>query len=54
MQDATNTLEQRVIDLHDIARQVEQEVGVGELSEDLRNAADRLNEMLAKEASEWI
>lgn len=55
MQDATNTtLEDRVIELHDIARQVEQEVGTGALSKDLRAVADRLNEMLAKEASEWI
>lgn len=53
MQDAINTtLEDRVIELHDIARQVEKEVGTGKLSEDLRDVADRLNEMLAKEASE--
>lgn len=54
MQDEINTLEDRVVALHDIARQVEQEIGKGELSKDLRNAAERLNEMLAKEASQWI
>jgi uncharacterized membrane protein YqiK len=45
MQDVIN-LEERVIQLHDIARQVEQEIGVGQLSEDIRKAADRLNELL--------
>lgn len=37
-----------VIKLHDIARKVEQEIGVGQLSEDIRKAADRLNELLKK------
>jgi hypothetical protein len=32
-----------VIKLHDIARLVETEVGKGNLSEDIRNAADRLH-----------
>ena len=32
-----------VVQLHDIARTIEQEIGVGQLSEDIRNAADRLN-----------
>ena len=35
-----------IIKLHDIARKVEQEIGVGELSEDIRQAADRLHEVL--------
>jgi hypothetical protein len=32
-----------VIQLHDIARLVEQEVGQGELSRDIRDVADRLH-----------
>jgi hypothetical protein len=32
-----------VVQLHDIARLVEQEIGSGLLSEDIRNAADRLH-----------
>ena len=39
-------LEERVIQLHDIARQIEQSMGKGELSEDIRKIADRLNELL--------
>jgi hypothetical protein len=39
-------LEERVIQLHDIARQIEQTIGKGELSEDIRKIADRLNELL--------
>ena len=35
-----------IIKLHDIARKVEQEIGVGQLSEDIRRAADRLHEVL--------
>jgi hypothetical protein len=38
-----------IIKLHDIARKIEQEIGVGQLSEDIRKAADRLN-MLVKES----
>jgi cation transport regulator ChaC len=33
-----------VIQLHDIARLVEAEVGEGELSQDIRNIADRLHQ----------
>ena len=33
-----------VIALHDIARTVEQEIGRGQLSDDIRNCADRLHE----------
>jgi hypothetical protein len=40
------SLEDRIIDLHDIARQVEQEIGQGQLSEDIRSVADRLCELL--------
>ena len=32
-----------VIELHNIARLVEQEIGSGNLSEDIRNIADRLH-----------
>jgi hypothetical protein len=34
-------------ELHNIARLVEQEIGTGQLSQDIRNAADRLH-MLTK------
>jgi hypothetical protein len=34
-----------VIALHEIARTVEREVGPGELSDDIRNCADRLHEL---------
>lgn len=43
MQDATKTLGERVIDLHDIARQLEQELGRGNLSDDIRQCANRLS-----------
>lgn len=32
--------------LHDVARLVEYEIGVGSLSEDIRKCADRLNVLL--------
>lgn len=35
-----------VIRLHEIARLVEQEIGVGQLSEDIRSTADRLNTLI--------
>ena len=41
-------LTEEVIKLHDIARKIEQEIGVGQLSEDIRKAADRLNELLKR------
>jgi hypothetical protein len=37
-------LEYAVICLHDIARLIEEKVGVGELSKDIRACADRLND----------
>lgn len=43
-----NNLEQTVIDIHNIARTVEQRIGKGQLSEDLRNCADRLAELIKK------
>jgi len=39
-------LQERVSQLHDIARQIEREIGNGALSEALRQAADKLNELL--------
>ena len=38
-------IEYLVIRLHDIAREVEQLVGVGELSQDIRACADRLSDL---------
>ena len=40
------TLDERVIELHDIARQIEQELGQGQLTDDIRKAADRLSALL--------
>jgi hypothetical protein len=37
-------IEYLVIRLHDIAREIEQKIGVGELSKDICNCADRLSE----------
>lgn len=37
------TLEQAVMQLHEIARLIEQQVGQGLLSEDVRDCADRLH-----------
>jgi hypothetical protein len=34
-----------VVALHDIARTVAQEIGVGQLHDDIRNCADRLHEL---------
>jgi hypothetical protein len=39
-------LHDAVIQLHNIARLVEQDIGTGQLSQDIRNAADRLNMLL--------
>lgn len=39
-------LDQLVIDLHNIARQVELEVGIGQLSIDIRKCGDRLTVLL--------
>ena len=38
-------IEYAIIRLHDIARLIEEKVGVGELSQDIRKCADRLNEL---------
>ncbi len=39
-------LDQAVIKLHDIARLVEQQIGTGQLSEDIRQCADRLSDLI--------
>lgn len=38
-------LAQAVIDLHNIARQLEATIGSGQLSDDIRKCADRLHEL---------
>jgi hypothetical protein len=38
-------IEYLVIRLHDIAKEVEQQVGFGELSKDIRKCADRLSDL---------
>lgn len=45
-------LHDAVVQLHDIARSVEQEIGIGQLSQDIRDAADRLNVLLKVEVEE--
>ena len=39
-------LESKIIELRNSARAIEQNLGIGELSKDLRAAADRLHEIL--------
>ena len=46
-------LDQAVIKLHEIARLVEQQIGVGRLSEDVRNCADRLSDIFKKEVVDY-
>lgn len=43
-----DTLDDVVIKLHDLARIVEREIGTGQLSDDIRNTADRLNALIGK------
>ena len=40
------TLDEAVIQLHCAARTVEQEVGRGQLSDDIRDCADRLHKLV--------
>lgn len=42
------TLEENVIQLHNIARHIEKIIGGGNLSNDIRSAADRLNQLLQR------
>ena len=39
-------LDMAVLDLHNIARLVETDIGRGKLSEDIRNTADRLHALI--------
>lgn len=41
-----NNLDQAVIDLHNIARTIEQEIGIGKLSVECRRLADRLSDII--------
>ena len=45
-QDKQMELEMAVFELHDIARLLEQHIGQGQLSDDVRKCADRLHELL--------
>jgi hypothetical protein len=45
-------LNDAVIQLHNIARLVEQDIGTGKLSEDIRKAADRLHTLIKIPAEE--
>jgi hypothetical protein len=40
------TLEEAVVQLHNVARLVEKEVGRGQLSDDIRDCADRLHKLV--------
>jgi hypothetical protein len=53
MQDEINEIELAMLDedvmqLHNIARHIEQTIGVGTLSEDIRRAADKLMELIKR------
>ena len=39
-------MEDEVIKLHEIARKVEEEIGVGQLSRAIREAADKLSDLI--------
>lgn len=39
------SFDQEIIDLHNIARKIETEIGNGQLSQDLRGIADRLHQV---------
>ena len=41
-----NNLDQAVIDLHNVARTIEQEIGTNKLSIECRRIADRLSEVI--------
>ena len=45
-----NDFHQDIINLHNIARHIETEIGSGKLSEDMRKAADRLNTLVSKKS----
>jgi len=39
------TLDEAVVQLHNVARTLEQEIGRGQLSDDIRDCADRLHRL---------
>jgi hypothetical protein len=45
-------IEYLVIHLHDIARDVEQKIGFGDLSKDIRQCADRLSDLNKSDTGE--
>lgn len=45
-----NDFHQDIISLHNIARHIENKIGSGKLSEDIRKAADRLNTLVSKQS----
>ena len=49
-----DTLDDAVIKLHDLARIIEREVGIGKLSQDIRESADRLSRMLRKDYNDTL
>jgi hypothetical protein len=52
MLDGTNiNLSDIVIQLHDIARMIEQEIGQGNLSDDVRNCANRVNALIKQQVT---
>jgi hypothetical protein len=40
------TLDEAIMQLHEAARTVEQQIGVGALSDDIRGCADRLHQLI--------
>lgn len=48
MLEETKDFYQEIIDLHLIARKIEQQIGKGQLSEDLRQLADKLSSLTKK------
>ena len=50
--DMDHGLNMAVMELHNIARFVETEIGSGKLSEDIRNTADRLHALTKKTYTE--
>jgi hypothetical protein len=43
-----DTLEEVVVNLHDLARIIEREIGRGTLASDVRKSADTLNDLLKR------
>lgn len=51
MHEETNmTLDEAIINLHDVARLIEKEIGQGNLSDDIRQCANRLNFVVKEKA----